>query len=76
MQAAFDDLSDKVDQLEDENDRLREEAERQNEEDAVDRERLEAVCAGLKEVQYLFYVTEALLTAFRKLPISRTSCKT
>ena len=76
LQAAFDDLSDKVYQLEDENDRLREDAERQHEEDAVDRERLEAVCAGLKEVRCFECIVDALLIVTRKSPISKTNSKT
>jgi hypothetical protein len=43
-------LSDQIYVLEDENDRLKEEAERLREEEAVERERLQALNAALKEV--------------------------
>jgi septation ring formation regulator EzrA len=50
MRVTIDKLGEDIYILEDENDKIKEEAERLREDEAVERERLEALSAALKEV--------------------------
>lgn len=50
MNQTIEKLSEQIYLLEDENDRIKEDSDRQRDDDAVERERLEALTTALKEV--------------------------
>lgn len=60
LRTTIDKLGEDIYMLEDENDKIKEEAERIRDDDAVERERLEALSAALKEVRS-YSVIQALL---------------